>query len=241
MAAGLPRTSVARLTATRTYRPCAVAQVAGAPPLPLRCPALHAAPEQSERVADALTRASGSATRDATRVLAMGDIVWSGSKVDRTRRAITTMEKDSASLSRSAAELSDLAAAYVAAAERSGSTLDLLHAVDVADRAVEVDSASAAARWNLAVALDMLTVDGEAIRAWDAYLAIDSVSPWAAERRAPDNAGCRAATARARRHGGAAGCVGGAYATRSPGARVARAPPRVGRRRSERRCFGSGA
>ncbi|MBV9111041.1 MAG: CHAT domain-containing protein, partial [Gemmatimonadetes bacterium] len=84
---------------------------------------------------------------------------------------------------RPAPVLADLAAAHLLRAERRQSPRDLLEAVEAAARAREADPASAPARWNLALALERLAVDGEAAEAWREYLAIAGDSGWAAEAR----------------------------------------------------------
>ncbi|HEX6909559.1 MAG TPA: CHAT domain-containing protein [Longimicrobium sp.] len=63
--------------------------------------------------------------------------------------------------------LADLAAAYLERADRTQSLADLPRAVQAASDALELDAHNLAARYNLALALDRMTLDDQARRAWD--------------------------------------------------------------------------
>lgn len=81
---------------------------------------------------------------------------------------------------------SDLAAAHItrfrahAPEHHPG---DPAKAVEAATRAVALDPRSRAAAFNRALALELLPRRAEAIRAWEAYLALDASSGWANEAR----------------------------------------------------------
>jgi len=77
----------------------------------------------------------------------------------------------------------DLSAAYIVRAKRDDSPRDLLFAVDAADRALQLDSNSVSARFNLALALERLNVVEQAAIGWQAFLRAEPKSPWAAEAR----------------------------------------------------------
>ena len=79
--------------------------------------------------------------------------------------------------------LSDLSAALLVRAERTGSADDLLEAADAASAATAIDSASLSGRYNLALALDRLGLADQAAHAWAEYLVLDSTSRWAGEAR----------------------------------------------------------
>ncbi len=64
--------------------------------------------------------------------------------------------------------LADLAAAYLERADRTQSFADLPRAVQAASDALELDAHNLAARYNLALALDRMTLDDQARRAWEA-------------------------------------------------------------------------
>jgi CHAT domain-containing protein/tetratricopeptide (TPR) repeat protein len=80
---------------------------------------------------------------------------------------------------------SDLSAAYLARASRTGRAEDLPRALTAAERAVRARPAFAEAAFNRALALEALHLTEEARAGWDAYLRIDPTSGWAreAERR----------------------------------------------------------
>lgn len=77
----------------------------------------------------------------------------------------------------------DLSAALLVRADRNASTRELVEAIEMADRALELDRNDPGARFNLALAVDRLGLEGQAQRAWAAYLEVDSSSGWAREAR----------------------------------------------------------
>ncbi len=79
--------------------------------------------------------------------------------------------------------LVDLSAALLVRAERDQTPRDLLEAIETADRAVRLEPRDPAARFNLALGLDLLGLDGQADAAWKAYLEVDRTSDWANEAR----------------------------------------------------------
>jgi CHAT domain-containing protein len=78
---------------------------------------------------------------------------------------------------------SDLAAGYLSRAPR-GDPHDLLSALTAADRASKLDDRLPEARFNLALALESLSLSVAADAAWDRYLQLDRSSRWADEARA---------------------------------------------------------
>lgn len=84
----------------------------------------------------------------------------------------------------SAAARSDLAAAYLALAESADDPGAIALAYVAAESALALDSSLAEARFNHALTLERLFLRSDAIDAWNAYLAVDSRSPWAREARA---------------------------------------------------------
>ncbi|HEY7769769.1 MAG TPA: hypothetical protein VIB55_16485, partial [Longimicrobium sp.] len=125
----------------------------------------------------------GASAAEALHVLALVDIAFSDSGGKSLSRSISSLQQASR-LSARAPLLTDLAAAYLLRAERLQRTRDLMDALEAATEAVRLDSASAAARFNLALALDRTGLDARAAAAWKGYLALDSVSAWAGEARA---------------------------------------------------------
>jgi tetratricopeptide (TPR) repeat protein len=100
--------------------------------------------------------------------------------VDQRNAAIPMLQSAARRAPRNAAYLSDLAAAFIA-------KRDFQQAVDVCNRALQIDSRSPDARFNLAKAKDLLAVtpavQTEAIKAYNAYLEVDHSSRWADEAR----------------------------------------------------------
>jgi tetratricopeptide (TPR) repeat protein len=78
---------------------------------------------------------------------------------------------------------SDLATAYLARSERGGPDDDVMRALDAVQAAVTRDPNHLEALFNRALVWERLERREEALRAWDAYLARDSQSPWASEGR----------------------------------------------------------
>jgi CHAT domain-containing protein len=125
--------------------------------------------------------AGGQFETQAQHVLALLDLAWAdlqGKAVDRT---ISFLRREARLSDRPALLLADLAAAHLLRAERTQSPRDLLEAMETASQALEADSLNLAARWNLALALDLNGLDSQAERAWQDYLRLDGTSGWAAE------------------------------------------------------------
>ena len=106
--------------------------------------------------------------------LVMGDI----------GRAVPVLEEAADQTAPAAPVLSDLAAAYLARAIRNNQAQDLQKALATADRATKADPRMAEAWFNLAYALERLSLADQARAAWQEYLTIDDQSGWAAEARA---------------------------------------------------------
>ena len=118
---------------------------------------------------------------DAARRHALGTwhIVWGNvdAAIDELR-GVTETAPTSADIQ------SDLAAAFLARAEREQDPRSILDAYVAADSALALDSLRLEARFNRAVALEWLQLRTDAVAAWAAYLEFDSSSGWADEARA---------------------------------------------------------
>lgn len=79
--------------------------------------------------------------------------------------------------------LSDLGGARLARGLRADDAGDLATALETIDRALAREPRLPEALFNRALALAALHLPHTATRAWDAYLAVDAESPWAAEAR----------------------------------------------------------
>jgi CHAT domain-containing protein/Flp pilus assembly protein TadD len=78
---------------------------------------------------------------------------------------------------------SDLSAALIERGQHDDNPEDTAAALGAADRALQSTPNSAAARFNRALALELLHLDTAAQEAWQQYLDVDGGSPWAADAR----------------------------------------------------------
>lgn len=114
---------------------------------------------------------AASTARNATglHLSALLDMVYSDSTdVVPVNRAIESLHTARSLAPESASLLTDLAAAYLVRAERTQALDDLSRAVQAASDALTLDARNAAARYNLALALDRMTLDDQARAAWEA-------------------------------------------------------------------------
>lgn len=95
--------------------------------------------------------------------------------------AVRELEREVAANPHDARAWSDLAAAYLVRAERTDDPRDLLRALEAADRATSEDGRLSEARFNRALALERLSLNPEAMAAWQDYLDLDKTSGWAGE------------------------------------------------------------
>lgn len=121
---------------------------------------------------------------DTLHVSALAAVIWGSEKevvlntaIERLLKALAlTLDRDSL--------LVDLSGLHLARADRTQNARDVIQGLDYAVQALERDPRNVPALYNAALALDWFAIDEEALRAWNAYLAVDSTSPWADEARA---------------------------------------------------------
>jgi len=99
-------------------------------------------------------------------------------------RAINILEAASRTTPTDAKILSDLSAAYLVKAERTGSKADASSALSTANRALEINRLMPEALFNRALALEMSGLTADARTAWQSFLTIDDRSGWADDARA---------------------------------------------------------
>jgi CHAT domain-containing protein/tetratricopeptide (TPR) repeat protein len=116
---------------------------------------------------------------DAIHVIALVDLLSGTENGKSLQRAISSLHEAVQLTHRPAPMLADLSAAYLLRAERAHTSRDLLAAIEAATRALEREPRNRAALFNLALALQRLGLVEGAADAWRAYLATDSLSPWA--------------------------------------------------------------
>lgn len=123
-------------------------------------------------------------TPDSLQASALARVMWGQQDEATLNEAIARLERAVRLSLERVPLLVDLSAAYLVRAERTQKPMDLTRGLEFAREALEYDSRNAAALFNAALARQALALEGEAARAWDAYLAVDSTSPWAEEARA---------------------------------------------------------
>lgn len=117
----------------------------------------------------------------ALHTLALVDLVTHDPRGKALDRAISNLRRAAEIAAPPAPVLADLAAALVIRAEHTQAPRDLLEAYETAEQALRREPRNLAALYNRALALDRLGLVDEAARDWQAYLAVDSISPWADE------------------------------------------------------------
>ena len=98
-------------------------------------------------------------------------------------RAVEALERASRRAPTNGAFLNDLAAGYVALAERDQQLLPMLKALDAIERAMACDSTISAVLFNRALILERLYLLNDAERAWTRYTAAERRPPWTTDRR----------------------------------------------------------
>ena len=101
----------------------------------------------------------------------------------QTDRAVSAFEEAARRVPKNARFQNDLSAAYLVRFKQKQDLEDVSKAVAAATAATEIDPSFTEARFNLAIALESLSLRNEARKAWEAYLKIDSKSPWAQEAK----------------------------------------------------------
>jgi CHAT domain-containing protein len=100
---------------------------------------------------------------------------------DHFDAAILTLEETARRAARKAEALSDLSAALLARAKAEARPLDLIRALDAANRALTESPRLPEALFNRAKALTRLHLRRQAQRAWQVYLDVEPKSTWAPE------------------------------------------------------------
>ncbi|HEX8674712.1 MAG TPA: CHAT domain-containing protein [Longimicrobium sp.] len=178
------RTVGPRLSVSARYRPCSyVIPPDGVVPVP-HCVAETRSSTAVPPVARLWARARKDVhSADALHTAGLLNLLWPSSGGTATDEAISILQGAADAGDRSSQTHGDISAAYLIRASRTQNTRDLLEAITSAEHALEADPESAVARFNLALALDWLGLEGQAREAWAQYLALDSTSGWAVEAR----------------------------------------------------------
>lgn len=136
----------------------------------------------AERLAGIAARASASLRNgldtDALHAAALVDLVAGDPAGNSLDRSISYLEMITRLDSANAAAWTDLAAARLVRATVRPDAQSILLALEAASRALEVWPRSVAARFNRAVALDLLALDAQAVAEWRQLADHDPRSPW---------------------------------------------------------------
>lgn len=131
-----------------------------------------------------LAGAGRSTDPDSLQASALAAMFWPDSmRQEALDDAITRLNRAYRLSARQVPLLVDLSAAHLVRAERKQNPRDLFEALEYALQALALEPVNAAALYNTALAMQALALDEAADRAWDAYLAVDSTSPWAGDAR----------------------------------------------------------
>ena len=98
-----------------------------------------------------------------------------------TNGSLDALQKSANAEPKNPSHWSDLAAAWLADAERRNSHESALHALAAADHALSLQPAEPVALFNRALALEQLQLRAEARQAWEHYVAADPKSKWSNE------------------------------------------------------------
>jgi len=181
------RTIEPRLTIPLVYRPCTRTVPDGGTIPKADCGLPSPRAGASAALRDLSVRVAGRVRAEtkpsALQAAALIDLIWNNGERIPLERSITYLRTASRLADRPASALTDLAAALLVRAARDQTPRDLLDAIEAADGALRLEPRNPAARFNLALALDLLGLAGEARIAWNGYLAVDSSSAWAEEAR----------------------------------------------------------
>lgn len=173
-----------RLSVRTTFAPCNVPSseqlING-----LECVGARELPEDATRktIAAASTRLTENPEPAALHTLALSDLVWgtTGKSMERSISYLSMASRVNGP--NRVPALTDLSAALMVRAQRSQDVRALFQSIEAADSAVQLDSVYLPARFNLALSLEIASVDKQAISEWNNYLHFDSTSEWATEAK----------------------------------------------------------
>jgi tetratricopeptide (TPR) repeat protein len=171
-AVGSERTIEARLTGGFAYGPLGGEVRSGDGSPTSQSPDVRIAAAQIEK------EASTDRSPQALHILGVSYLV-----TGNVGRAVAALEQAVDPANPDARTLSDLAAGYLVRGTRNKQPEDMAKGLAAADRALKADSRLAEASFNRALALEKLSLAGEARGAWGDYLKVDGRSEWATEAR----------------------------------------------------------
>lgn len=173
------RTFAARLSIPTEYRACLARPANSVATAPVET----CASDEEPRNLRAFERAGGSVDPDSLQGSALASLLWWDRKDPSLDAAIERLNKALRLSTRPVPLLVDLSAAHLVRAERTNNPRDLFAGLEFAYEALSRDPRNSAARFNAALALQMIGLDEQAALEWKAFLAVDSASPSAREAR----------------------------------------------------------
>jgi tetratricopeptide (TPR) repeat protein len=173
-----------RLADTQAWAPCDPVQDTSLIAMPVSCPGFHLdddALQPASRLAVALLQAPPQDANARWRA-AVIDLVVGATEPAMRESALRRLAEVAARAPRPGA-FNDLAVAWTVRAAAEQDPTHLFRAISWLERALALDPQNRPARFNRALVLELLNLRGEALDAWNAYLALDDRSDWAREAR----------------------------------------------------------
>jgi CHAT domain-containing protein/tetratricopeptide (TPR) repeat protein len=178
--AHLKRAFVPRFSIQMKYRACTPLSAQGDETVPREGCGTN---EEGALDANAFDTDADGTNADALRASALAKLIWGEEAGPPLDDAISLLSRASTLTRRSVPVLVDLAGTHLVRAERTQNPRDLAQALEYALEALETEPKNQAALFDAALALQSITIDGQAATMWDRYLAVDSTSPWASDAR----------------------------------------------------------
>jgi CHAT domain-containing protein len=175
------RTFSARLSIATEYRPCRSRPAREGGSVPEET--CTADDEDSPDFSSLVAAGAESSDPDTLQASAVAEMIWGDTTEAVLNDAIERLDKAARLTQHPVPVLVDLSGAHLARAQRGQSARDLVVGLELARLALAREPRNEAALFNAALALESLTIDGEAAKAWGAYLAVDSTSNLADEAR----------------------------------------------------------
>jgi CHAT domain-containing protein len=185
---GPVRVFAARLSASNTWSPCPVRPDSTRAVAPLHCDEAetrrdHALPAVRDAVSKARQAGRSGSGAAALHATALSDLVFGADNAEETGRVIARLTEVAARTPSDADVVNDLAVAHLVRAAANDDAQDVFVALEMVERALELDAGHEQALFNRALVLDRLSLVGEAAPAWRAAADAARDDGWAREAR----------------------------------------------------------
>jgi len=168
-----------RLSIPTKYQPCTAQRTDSVATVPTET----CASDQEPRNLRVFERAGGGVDPDSLQGSALAALIWWDEKEQSLDAPIERLNKALRLSIDPVPLLVDLSAAHLVRAERAQNPYDLFRGLEFAYEALSHESRNGTARYNAALALEMIGLEEQAALEWKTFLAVDSVSPSADEAR----------------------------------------------------------